>query len=180
MHVKVALTQTDITSGSRRVCAQVRRRFFLIYAIALVICYQVDKNLLVFLQKQNFYKNIPGQAHPYIFGILFFLTLVAVFKFLAHYSAQELYRPDGLLRASREITLHEKGITQTSQNYTSLTSWSGIMKIEEDKEFIFLYIDTISAYAIPKRFFNTAQEASAFIQQARSFHDAAKSAAAVP
>lgn len=181
MLVRVELSEEDLKLGLRRVYAQLgRKSLLIIYMIAVAIGIAVDKPLLALLQKQAFYKSMPAGMQEFVAIALFVAIVLLVFRFLLRYSPQrQYYRPEGILRSSREIRIDRDGVHQDGKHSTSLTRWGGIMKIQEDKDFILFYVDPAAAYIIPKHFFASPEDAAAFAAQARDFWNAAKQAETV-
>lgn len=47
--------------------------------------------------------------------------------------------------------------------------WSGVRSVEQDKEYIFVFVDSIMAYIIPKRSFASEKESLEFYHQAQIY-----------
>ena len=67
------------------------------------------------------------------------------------------------------IAIAPDSITEISEVGESRTAWSGVEKVEENEEYIFLYTGSLIAHVIPKRAFISQDEASKFFQQARAY-----------
>ena len=179
MHVQVTLQEAEITKGFQRIYAQagIRTTRGRLALLALVVTVFIASAITAVLQKQAFYPTFIATSEQSgcvaVFGFVYFF----IYAFLSRYAPkQQYYRADGLLRSPRTILIKDDGIHQTCPVSNSLTKWAGVMKIEEDAEFVFFYVDVISCYLIPKRCFPDAAKASAFAVQAKAYWSAAKKA----
>lgn len=62
------------------------------------------------------------------------------------------------------------GILEISDVGETRTVWSGVERIEENDEYMFLYVGSFHAHIIPKRAFMSENEASRFFQLAQAYH----------
>jgi len=173
MRVKVTLSETDIKNGIGRASAKLGFKQLLIVIVAVVAAGIINGALQVLLRKQAFYKSIDPGMYQIGNVMLFLLLWLFVYRFLFQYGPVHYSHPDGMLRAPKEIRIDAEGLHQNSLYESSVTRWKGIMRIEDDREFVLLYVDTASVYMIPKHSFSTADEAAAFVAQARSYREAA-------
>jgi hypothetical protein len=60
------------------------------------------------------------------------------------------------------LVLSEDGVLESTAVGDSRTSWSGVDRVEENREYIFIYTTPTAAHMIPKRAFRSADEAEAF------------------
>ena len=152
-----------------------RHRLYLVFSAAAVSLLTI-RPFVALLEKQNFYQSIGTVAiQPFLLMCYLFIFAFA-YSFLARYAPKhETFRKDGSMLAPREVVIGRDGIHHFSQNYQSLTRWSGIIKIEDDQEFIMLYTDALAAYLIPKRCFSSSGESSAFAAEARKLWNEEKS-----
>lgn len=67
------------------------------------------------------------------------------------------------------IAIGPEGVSERTAVGESRIAWSGIERIEDDDEYLFLYIGPLVAHVIPKRAFKTAEDANAFLHQAQSY-----------
>jgi len=67
------------------------------------------------------------------------------------------------------IAIAPDGVSERSAVGESRIAWSGVERLEEDGEYIFLYIGPLVAHVIPKRAFKTTEDANAFLHQAQSY-----------
>ena len=65
-----------------------------------------------------------------------------------------------------KITLAEKEIVEATAVNETRRSWAGVDRIEQSKEYIFIYTDPHAAFVIPKRAFDSLGAAESFYQSA--------------
>jgi Mn2+/Fe2+ NRAMP family transporter len=74
----------------------------------------------------------------------------------------------GLL-GEHTITISPEGIRERTAVNDSTHSWDGIHAIVDDKQHVYLFIDTHMAHIIPKRAFDSENGAQAFLITARQY-----------
>lgn len=173
MRVKVTLSETDMQKGIRRLYAKLGYKALWLSIVAVIAASTINGALQTLLNKQAIYKILDQGVHQFISVLLFMLLWYLIYRFLIRYSPVQYYHTDGMFRRPREIYIDPAGVHQNTQYDSSLTRWEGIMRVEEDAEFVMLYVDTASAFMIPKYFFSTPAEAAAFAAQARDYRDSA-------
>jgi len=62
------------------------------------------------------------------------------------------------------ITVDENGIVGETVHGESKISWNGIERIVSEKEHFFIYINSVSAFVIPKRYFESEKAMDEFFQ----------------
>jgi len=67
------------------------------------------------------------------------------------------------------IAITEEGLRETTQVSESRSTWTGIERIVENEEYVFIYISACQAHVIPKRAFASEKDSKEFIEQARLF-----------
>lgn len=75
---------------------------------------------------------------------------------------------EGIL-GERSIEIDELGIYQVGSVSQSSYKWSGVRSVEQNEEYIFIFVDTIMAYIIPKRSFVSKKESLEFYHQAQIY-----------
>lgn len=79
----------------------------------------------------------------------------------------------GILGA-HTIVIDPEGVTERSAVGESRTTWSGVEKIDDDGQNIYLYTGPLVAHVIPKRAFRTPDDADAFLQSAQGYRLASR------
>ena len=78
----------------------------------------------------------------------------------------EVKRDKGQL-GRHKVLLDEDGVVESTAVGESRSSWAGIDRLEQDREYIFIYTQPHAAHIIPKRAFNNSHEAQAFYELAK-------------
>ncbi|GAA0300275.1 hypothetical protein GGQ92_001512 [Gracilibacillus halotolerans] len=98
---------------------------------------------------------------PFMF--IFILLLIIMSKMLFKYSARKQFDSDPLARLERKYTITTTGITEQIIGKSHVDfKWSDVKKSFELDHLFVLYISNRSALLIPKKFFNSAEDISAF------------------
>ncbi|MFN6946490.1 MAG: YcxB family protein [Cytophagaceae bacterium] len=71
---------------------------------------------------------------------------------------------NGSILGKRTFIITEEGLIEESETNKTLQRWKGIKGVETNKRSVFIFVDNIAAYIIPKRFFTSEQEQNAFIK----------------
>lgn len=79
------------------------------------------------------------------------------FSLVLHAKRMYRYDPDGYVLGPQQIKLTEQGIETAKKMSSSVTRWSAVQAIDETKDHIFIFVDTIVAHVIPKRYFESDQ-----------------------
>jgi len=85
----------------------------------------------------------------------------------------------GLL-CEHTISISPEWLSERTHVNESKVAWSTMKSLEEDPEYLFLFVDRLVAHAIPKRAFSSPHEAEAFLNTARRYWEAAKSGKPIP
>lgn len=103
-----------------------------------------------------------------IFGGAYVLWVLLYPKYFYHTINKRVKRTlkeekNSNLFGERTIVLTTKGITQISHLGESSNTWKSIEYVTENKNYIYLFINAINAYVIPKATFSSENEKSAFM-----------------
>ena len=110
-----------------------------------------------------------------IFAIL--LLLLFVFGYPQYYrwairrNASKTYaasRSKGVL-GKHTIVIEPSGVTEKGSVSESKSAWSGVEKIEEDSQYVYIFTSPLQAHVIPKRAFRTREESQTFLETAKAF-----------
>ena len=77
---------------------------------------------------------------------------------------------------SHTVTLNDSGVAAETGTSRAETRWSGVLKVRQNRSFIYLYCAEHAAHVIPKRAFASPDDAVRFFQFARQAHDASQAA----
>ncbi len=108
-----------------------------------------------------------------VIAILISLPLVCYYIY-KHKSRYKKMSKDSEHKGMLTIEIDENGIQESTTITKEFVSWEGVHRIEQDTEYIYLFIDTIRAYVIPKRVFPSKKESEEFYSIALSFYNSNK------
>ncbi|MGY9105948.1 MAG: YcxB family protein [Alphaproteobacteria bacterium] len=100
-----------------------------------------------------------------IAGLLFFLIVLNIFgrRRVARETA-----PQGALLQDYKLTASPDGLHLLNDNLNSHYHWAGVLSLNETESHLFLYTDGAQAIIVPKRCFDSPQDASRFAIIVRS------------
>lgn len=99
-----------------------------------------------------------------VFPILI-LILVFLERRQVHRAISELVKdekPNHGQLGAHKVTLGDSGVLEKTVVGEAHTTWAGVDRIEQDRDYIFIYTQPHAALVIPKRGFSSAQQAEAF------------------
>ena len=158
MEITVQLNRDDYKEFTRYVLEnkKISRRFSLASYI-FFICFVILVN----------YKKISD--FKYMFGqLLFIVILLTVFLFIFFrinvFFSKYIPNKEGLSLQKKKIIIGDEALmVETDLSKTSM-QWNGIQSIEENNNYIYIFIDRHMAHVIPKRFFKTSDECGEFVK----------------
>jgi hypothetical protein len=71
------------------------------------------------------------------------------------------------------IIVNQDGVQESTAVGESRTSWAGVHRIEQNPDYIFIYISPVAAHVIPKRAFGDMGQAEAFYRFSQARKEAA-------
>lgn len=75
---------------------------------------------------------------------------------------------NGILGAHK-IILSPKGLIESTNVNESLHAWHSILRVEQTDEHIFIYVNSVHAHIVPKRYFASQQAAENFVAAVESY-----------
>jgi hypothetical protein len=114
----------------------------------------------------------------FVLGILALLFwLWVAIKFMRP-RAQRMLEPTtgGTILCEYQLTLNADGVEIRTQHWDSLTRWSGVVSVDETPDHVFLRIDNVAAYTVPRRAFPDEDALRRFVSVARAHIAAADQA----
>ena len=82
-------------------------------------------------------------------------------------------RPNRGQLGRHRLVLGEDGLTESTAVGESRTSWSGVDRVEQSADYIYIYTSPAAAHVIPKRAFPTPEQADAFYRLSQARRQAA-------
>lgn len=177
MQVTSQLTEQDFGLYARAVRKNYKGRTYT--HVGAVIAMAVIAGLLAAALKRLLFAYIGNHGQAWDLGVYFVLFLfiyLSLIRTLARLFTRGQFSPDGHFLAATQFTLAPEGFTTQSRYTQGKVDWRGVLRLEESKDFLLIYIDLMQAYVIPKRCFATTEAAAAFYQQAQAYWQAARQA----
>lgn len=97
-------------------------------------------------------------ASGFLFGTFYFGSMYIIMMFTRTFPSK-----DGSILGKKTFKITNDGLLEESENNINLQKWQGIKSIESNSNTIFIYVDKVAAYIIPKRFFKDLNEQNEFI-----------------
>lgn len=77
-------------------------------------------------------------------------------------------RPDRGQLGRHRLILDEDGLTESTAVGESRTRWAGVDRVEQNREYIYIYTSPAAAHVVPKRAFSTPEQAEVFYRLSRA------------
>ena len=126
--------------------------------------------VLLWLILLNF--NRPFNPILILIELVVFSLAWGVFMFISYkLSLIRISRmPDekGEIIGEKTYILSDDGLKEISKNGESFIKWIGVKSLEENENYVFIFIDKIMAHVIPKRYFSDTLELQEFMSILKS------------
>jgi hypothetical protein len=156
MELKVDITRTDYLEFNKYVFfrSRIKRSYIIATIFVIIWVLLLNKNVSFNFLRILTQSIIMYSAWTVIILILNYLTLKRIKKM-----------PDdnGGTLGEKTYNFLDEGFKEITENNETLTKWDGIKRMAESKNYIYLFVDKIAAYIIPKRYFVTEDEKIKFI-----------------
>ena len=83
-------------------------------------------------------------------------------------------RPDRGQLGRHRLMLGEEGLIESTAVGESRTSWAGVDRVEQSREYIYIYTSPAAAHVVPKRAFANPEQADAFYRLSETRRQAAE------
>ncbi len=156
MEINVDLTRDDFADFynyyylNRGLKKRIYIAIFIAFAIPLVVNNNMPFELFGYLRAVI----LTGL----IFGAIYFGAMIILLK-----STRILPSKNGSILGKKTFTITESGLLEESDSNTNLQKWQGIQSVESNDNSIFIFVDKIAAYVIPKRYFKDPNQQIEFV-----------------
>ena len=82
-------------------------------------------------------------------------------------------KPDKGQLGKHRLVLDETGLLETTAVGESRTSWAGVHRVEQNPDYIFIYIAPAAAHVVPRRAFASTTAADTFYERVKASVEAA-------
>jgi YcxB-like protein len=174
MEIEYTLTPEDVKAFSRyhhRTSSLTRRSIQMrimwgMLASAMLVC--------------TFYRMMGGWTLIIValFWLLYLLTYPSLIQMNINAYVKRIQK-EGKNKAvwnKHRLTINAEELIEKSEVEETHLRWTGIERLAENSDYIFIYVTTVSAHVIPKRYFSDNAQAQLFYQTAKNYFDQAHQA----
>uniref|UniRef100_UPI0032174246 YcxB family protein n=1 Tax=uncultured Draconibacterium sp. TaxID=1573823 RepID=UPI0032174246 len=157
MEINVDLTREDYIDFNKYFFLKkgLKKRIYIVIIIALMIPLIVDYG-----QPFEIFTYLKTAVLAgFIFGLIYFGGMMITIK-----RTGKLPSDNGSLLGKKKFIITDEGLVEDCESNRNLQKWKGIKSIETNDNSIFIFIDTLVAYVIPKRSFKDEAEIENFIK----------------
>jgi hypothetical protein len=94
-----------------------------------------------------------------VFGLIYLGGMTFAMK-----RTKKLPSDNGSILGRKKFMINDEGLIEESENNKNIQKWKGIKSVETNDNSVFIFVDNIAAYIIPKRFFKDDTEQQNFIK----------------
>lgn len=182
MQITYSLEAKDIKESQNyylRNNSRVKKTRFFTYLLIFAISYWQLLYLFIFTDfLSNFNWSVLSTyfttgTFAFLVGLIaarsvdYFWQLYSINSTVKKYKHGDGVLGEHLIKFEEDYLVEITDVNQTKQ------SWKGVDKIEENQNYIFIFISPLNAHIIPKRFFDTEQDASMFFEEAKRLKETA-------
>jgi hypothetical protein len=169
MEIEFTLTPDDAAAFQRYhfKTSHTSRRYYLIRFI-----YGTLASVLLFVVFSG-WKNVWGILGVLVFWLVYLLMIPLSTRLNINAFVKRLKKEgkNTALWGRHRITINEQELLASSEVEESHLRWAGIERVTENDDYIFIYVTTVSAHVIPKKFFSDPTQAQLFYQTAQKYFD---------
>ncbi len=100
--------------------------------------------------------------------VIVFVFLVFLFLSLKKMQRNTMPRNEGVILGDQSLELDDKGVCLEKDGYTSFVKWEKVISLEESESSFYIFVDTIAAYIVPKRVFDSGNAQGEFCSFVKS------------
>jgi len=97
-----------------------------------------------------------------VYGPVFVMINLIIMPLTMHLT-KILPAENGSILGKKKFLITDEGLIEEAENNTNLQKWKGIKTVELSNKSVFIFVDNMVAYIIPKRFFKNKTEMLNFI-----------------
>lgn len=111
----------------------------------------------------------PFNLNNYLFDVLLVAIIFGVIYLLLGYLLMNrtgrLPSEDGSILGDKKFIIEEEGLIEESKTNRNIQKWIGIKAIEENENYLFIFVDNVAAYILPKRYFENKDVYDEFLNE---------------
>lgn len=103
-----------------------------------------------------------------VFMLIIYFVIMLLLKPFQGILVKRIPKEDGGALGEHKFRISDEGLWESTEYNESLFKWSGIKSIVSNKKYIFIFIDTHMGHIIPKRYFDSEEDCSLFLETLKS------------
>ena len=156
MEIRTQLTRQDYLEFNKYVFFKSRMKRSIVIALIFIIFW------IVFLNYNQPFNFIILLIELLVFS-MFWAIFILITYWITFARVKKMPDKNGEILGEKTYILTDDGLKQISANSESFFKWNAFKSIEDNKKYIFLFVDKIAAFIIPKRAFQDPKEMTTFI-----------------
>ena len=101
----------------------------------------------------------------FLFVFLFFGSIYFGLGYIRIMTSGNIPKSGLSILGDKKLITNEEGISVESELYNANIKWNGILSVEENSNYLYLFVDSVSAIIIPKRYFRDLQHYNEFLTE---------------
>ncbi|NOZ47469.1 MAG: YcxB family protein [Chlorobi bacterium] len=158
MEINIKLTRKDYINFNKYYYLKkaIKKRIIvvIIMAFGLPLIMNIGSSFYLF----NYLYNV--LLAGIIFGVIYLLL-----GYLLMNRTGKLPSDNGSILGERRFIITDEGLIEESNTHRSIQDWKGVKSIEENHNYLFIFVDNIAAYILPKRYFRTKEKYTEFVNE---------------
>jgi hypothetical protein len=157
MEIYIDLTRNDYADFNKYWFLKngLKKRIYVVIIFAL--------GLPFFVKSEQPFEIITYLISVIICGLIFSIIYLGGMILMMN-RTKKLPSDNGSILGKKKFTITEEGLIEESESNKNLQKWNGIKSIEMNETSVFIFVDNVAAYIIPKRFFKNVHEQQVFIK----------------
>ena len=150
MKLKIEITRLDYLNFNKYFFVKTRLKKTIITGFITILSLQIILNRTEFDLGVTIVSTIASIV-VYFFAIYFSIL-----------STESKPKDDSTILGLKEMEFNEDAVLCESSTVSSIVNWSTIKSLEEGRTAFYLFIESNSAFIIPKRYFNSTEQLNEF------------------
>ena len=157
MEINIDLTRDDYADFNKYwfLKKELKKRIYLLIIVAFFLPLVINGGRPFDLMTYLITVIIAGL----VFGLIYFGGMTLAMKRI-----KKLPSDNGSILGIKKFMITDEGLIEESESNKNLQKWKSIKSVETNKNSVFIFVDKIAAYIIPKRFFKDETEQQNFIK----------------
>ena len=160
MKISFEATRTDFLNYNKYMYRKKRLKRSLAISLVFVIIWTIILNT----KEPNILSIV---IEFFVFSAFWAVYYLIVYTIHFH-RIKKMPDKNGSILGHKTYIIEEDGLKEIAEMSESFTKWVGIKNIDETKDYIYIFVDKIAAFVIPKRCFSNESECQNFTNEIKS------------